>query len=739
MKYDKEAVELKIQQALVQIVCNYPFYATILYRLRRVEDHTRPTAWTDGRYLGYNPAFIHSLTKDEVVGVMCHEVLHVAAMHPYRTGTRDPRAWNIACFPPGTWTGFGKPIEEVATMANPFNGELVVVDSQGPRVEATPEHPFLVRRRKSAAYPIKLTEPEWIEAAELRVGDYVLVPNTPIKRQDTEIDLSSYIKEGVDGKGRRTFGNRAIKSIPLNEDTAWLIGVYVAEGSGPTVAFTLGQHELAFAGRVQQVLADCGIRSSQSLPAVHRGKSVKVCSGNVVFLRWLKEHCGRNARTKCIPRVIIEHADPAIRKAFLKGLMQGDGYLQTRGKARIWTLGTASERLATDVLELLAQDGIGGARHVARRGPRKLRDATLPPQVLHVVTWNRDGWTSKPRNLNGKMIQSRNHQWRPDVVGVWYPVREVSRRPYAGPVYNLSTPSHTYTAGGALVHNCDQVVNSIVTDEKLVLPKGCIPGVPDKAAEELYIDPPPGSGQGDGSDDPGGCGGVRAPTNDDGSALSDAQREQAMQETKVMVQQALTAAKKAGQLPAGLKRFAEDLLEPKVPWKEVMSRFVDSHSRHDYSWSRPNKRYASAGLLLPSLHSPAYGEIVMGCDTSGSIDQAQLKEVCSEVLGALDCYAERGQSPELTVAWFDHAVYTQVVSEAEELQPQGGGGTSFRVVMEWLVQDRDAMPKALIMVTDGYCGDFGEDPGIPVLWVLTRTNREFTPPFGELTCTLNED
>jgi len=47
-------------------------------------------------------------------------------------------------------------------------------------------------------------------------------------------------------------------------------------------------------------------------------------------------------------------------------------------------------------------------------------------------------------------------------------------------------------------------------------------------------------------------------------------------------------------------------------------------------------------------------------------------------------------------------------------------------------------PRAIIYVTDGYCSDFGEPPECPVLWVLTRTNKEFDPPFGEICCTLNE-
>jgi predicted metal-dependent peptidase len=317
---------------------------------------------------------------------------------------------------------------------------------------------------------------------------------------------------------------------------------------------------------------------------------------------------------------------------------------------------------------------------------------------------------------------------------------------------------------------CDQVVNAIVTEAGLMLPAGCIPGVSGKSAEELYVPPTPapeGGGGGnenaqpgtanpnasqsspsatgggthsppaDSAPDPLGCGEVRAPIHEDGRPLSEAEHNQQVREAKIAVQQALVAAQRAGNVPAGLERFVDEALEPQVPWKEILARFLDDQSRHDYSWTRPNRRFLGGGVIMPSLWSPAYGRVVMGCDTSGSMSKDALREVCGEILGAMEAYMDRGQSPELTVAWFDHAVYEQVVEEPEELQPRGGGGTSFGVVFAWLAQQEEP-PRAIVMVTDGWCHDYGTEPGIPVLWVLTRKNTAFKPPFGELTYTLHE-
>jgi predicted metal-dependent peptidase len=315
---------------------------------------------------------------------------------------------------------------------------------------------------------------------------------------------------------------------------------------------------------------------------------------------------------------------------------------------------------------------------------------------------------------------------------------------------------------------CDHVANALVVEAKLVLPPGFVPPISGKSPEELYVSPPPpppGGGaappqsgsaggtppqrnpSGPGTNPPGGdttegngaegCGEVRAPTRPDGSPLSEAERTQQMEEVRIAVQQALTAAKRAGNMPAGIQRLAEEAVEPQVPWREVLAQFIDAQSRHDYSWMYPNRRYAASGFILPSLWSPAYGQIVMGCDTSGSVSKAELTEICSEVLGALEAYEERGQTPTLTVAWFDSKVYPQTVESAGELQPQGGGGTKFNVVFDW-VTEQEEQPRGIVMVTDGYSSDFGTDPGLPVLWVLTKTNRKFKPPFGEIAFTLHE-
>lgn len=86
----------KITSARVALVLGEPFFGTLALSLILKEDGSCDTAWTDGRNLGYNPVFIESLSHDELVGLIKHEILHCAMGHPWRREGREGKQWNIA-------------------------------------------------------------------------------------------------------------------------------------------------------------------------------------------------------------------------------------------------------------------------------------------------------------------------------------------------------------------------------------------------------------------------------------------------------------------------------------------------------------------------------------------------------------------------------------------------------------------------------------------------------------------
>jgi predicted metal-dependent peptidase len=72
------------------------FFASLALRLVPEVDWNEKTMATDGKGLFYNPDFVNGLNKDELRGVVVHEVMHPAMGHHARRQGRDLKRWNTA-------------------------------------------------------------------------------------------------------------------------------------------------------------------------------------------------------------------------------------------------------------------------------------------------------------------------------------------------------------------------------------------------------------------------------------------------------------------------------------------------------------------------------------------------------------------------------------------------------------------------------------------------------------------
>ena len=86
-----------IVQARVGLLFNQPFFGNLATRMELI-DATKwcKTAATDGRKLYYNREFIKSLTADELLFLIGHEVMHCVYDHLGRKGSREHKLWNMA-------------------------------------------------------------------------------------------------------------------------------------------------------------------------------------------------------------------------------------------------------------------------------------------------------------------------------------------------------------------------------------------------------------------------------------------------------------------------------------------------------------------------------------------------------------------------------------------------------------------------------------------------------------------
>ncbi|MFX1535486.1 MAG: VWA-like domain-containing protein [Promethearchaeota archaeon] len=89
--------EQRLANAKVTITINHPFFGYLLAGLEFKQFNTRGlTMATDGYRVAYSPKFLETLTNNEILFVLCHEVLHCALEHIARRKGRERLLWNIA-------------------------------------------------------------------------------------------------------------------------------------------------------------------------------------------------------------------------------------------------------------------------------------------------------------------------------------------------------------------------------------------------------------------------------------------------------------------------------------------------------------------------------------------------------------------------------------------------------------------------------------------------------------------
>jgi predicted metal-dependent peptidase len=210
-----------------------------------------------------------------------------------------------------------------------------------------------------------------------------------------------------------------------------------------------------------------------------------------------------------------------------------------------------------------------------------------------------------------------------------------------------------------------------------------------------------------------------------GTPKTEAEIRQDVQEAKMAVSSAAIIAKKAGKLPGVVERFVSDMIKPQQSWQEELAAWFNVRIRDVTTWARPNRKYVSRGLYLPSKYSVGCGHIGIAIDVSGSIGEKELAVFGSEI----NFLFEQCKPSKVTVVYFDTRV--QKVQEFDEfpieLRTCGGGGTNFGVAFEHF-NNIDEPITGLVFMTDMY-GDWPEEPSYPVCVLSTTAKME--APFGK--------
>ena len=291
---------------------------------------------------------------------------------------------------------------------------------------------------------------------------------------------------------------------------------------------------------------------------------------------------------------------------------------------------------------------------------------------------------------------------------------------------------------------CDYAINPLLAETGFEMPEGVLldPAYAGMSAEEIYDKLPHDAGD-DGddqdSDDPGGMGGVTDPPAG-GASISDAgasrqpnppgqsgirvpsRADLARQEESwaIATAQAEATAKAMGISAGDAARAIREQVTPRVDWRDVLRRYLSAAARSDYAWTPPE----------PALYRPRALSAV-----AAQRNPRPCRRRCRHQRQHRRCDARRLLRPRSPPSWTRRrrrrsmsfycdagvrATESFEPGDAIDLSPQGGGGTAFRPVFDWIARS-DIQPVCAIYLTDLDGDDFGPEPDYPVLWVSTES------------------
>ncbi|MCG2694256.1 DNA primase [Candidatus Parcubacteria bacterium] len=284
-----------------------------------------------------------------------------------------------------------------------------------------------------------------ITAGELKKDDFVLYPINTHVTDVRELNLKDYLNK------ERTFGP-VVKQIPykikINNDILKLFGYWIAEGSNHRayIRFSLGNHEEEFAKEITHLIKKIfGLEAKiYRRPNKHKtGLEITACHSYLADI--FENLCGKGAKNKHIP-FIFQELPPERQKILVDAIFRGDGheYTANRSNNKHKSITTISRILAEQTIDILLRNNFFPNLGMTKA---KIDKSAVNHKDAYVIYWSEEAKTQ-----HNFIYQSDNN------VKFWIlPIKEISRKEYSGPVYNLTVDKdHSFIATNFAVANCGE-------------------------------------------------------------------------------------------------------------------------------------------------------------------------------------------------------------------------------------------------------------------------------------------
>ena len=273
---------------------------------------------------------------------------------------------------------------------NGISSTKKITTRDGVELEATLNHKFRVVTEEG--------EIVWKQVEDLEIGDVLPYDLGSYKRIAKDMPLQKLV--GVDHPTGRSSNARKIKQPEyLDEDLAWVLGLYVGDGSNHArgIRISGGSKKLKKLEKAGKIIEEKFGISCRILTEGGEGDSLALYVNSVSLLKWL----GANELLKAkslfvsIP-LIIRQSPPHVLEAYIDGYWSADG--STQHKSDVRTYCTTSKLMAEQVLICLRALGRGCSLRL------------MPPTESSLGT-NMRYWISECKGWNGDYRIRRDAKW----------------------------------------------------------------------------------------------------------------------------------------------------------------------------------------------------------------------------------------------------------------------------------------------------------------------------------------
>jgi DNA topoisomerase VI subunit A/intein/homing endonuclease len=310
-----------------------------------------------------------------------------------------------------------------------------------------------------------------LPAHEIHPGDYIIVA----ERLPTLVNSTTpaTVMEEFKFPGSKWITSNR---IGLDEDIAWLIGIYTTKGStwrNQYLVFNLSIKEWDKVKKIKEILREKFGIEPRIMINEREGRVEVIVESKTLFLAFKELGLIKNTEDKRVPSIII-NSPQKILLAYLKGLLNGEGSVDDYGDIVFSTRNSVLARQVFLLLQslgvnpILVQDGEDVIIRISRD------NSITPPKIYKYITdkepvqgymYIDDPIYDSPISINfEKNVSSRGFisnigeypiLANSDVVVV--KVISVEEEPYEGYVYDFAVPGNNSFIGGygVVYHNSD--------------------------------------------------------------------------------------------------------------------------------------------------------------------------------------------------------------------------------------------------------------------------------------------